>query len=58
MNKGDFVGGMQVQQIGGGPVMTLGGTPDDWICSWIENGKTMTKHFDPSMLEPAIPVPN
>lgn len=54
MNKGDFVGGIQVESIFGGPrVMTLGGSEDNWICTWVENGQTMTKHFQPEQLQVA-----
>jgi hypothetical protein len=53
MNKGDFVGGMSVRPLGSTQVMTLGGTPDDWICTWVDNGQTVTKHFQPVELEPA-----
>jgi len=52
MNKGDFVGGMQVQPVlGSAQVMTLGGSEDDWVCTWIENGQKMTKHFQPEQLQ-------
>lgn len=56
MNKGDFVGSMQVQPLGSDQIMTLGGTPDEWICTWVENGQTMTKRFQPEQLEPAVKV--
>jgi hypothetical protein len=52
MNKGDFVGGLQVEPIlGAHQVMTLGGSKDDWICTWVEDGKTMTQHFQPDQLQ-------
>ena len=52
MNKGDFVGGIQVLPIlGSTQVMTLGGTEDDWICTWYENGQKMTQHFQPEQLQ-------
>lgn len=54
MNKGDFVGGMQVEPILGSPqVMTLGGSEDNWVCTWVENGQTMKKQFKPEQLQPA-----
>ena len=52
MNKGEFVGGMLVRRIGQAQVMTLGGTPDDWQCSWLENGLVKNAHFKPEDLEP------
>ena len=57
MNKGDFVGNMLVRPIGSNQVMTLGGTPDDWICTWTQNGVAMSKHFKPEDLVPA-PTPS
>jgi hypothetical protein len=51
MKKGDFVGGIPVQLLGGGQVMTLGGTPDDWVCTWTENGQARSEHFMPEELE-------
>jgi hypothetical protein len=53
MNKGDFVGGIPVQPMGGGQIMTLGGTSEDWICTWMENGQSVSRHFKPEDLEPA-----
>ena len=53
MNKGEFIGGMLVRRVGETQVMTLGGTPDDWVCSWPQNGKVMSAHFKPEELEPA-----
>jgi hypothetical protein len=55
VNKGDFVGSMPVQLIGSKQVMTLGGTPDDWICTYVENGHTVTVHVEPAQVEPALP---
>jgi hypothetical protein len=52
MNKGEFVGGMLVRRIGQEQVMTLGGTPDDWTCSWSESGQVRHAHFEPEELEP------
>ncbi len=51
MNKGDFVGGVEVRPLGGGPVMTLGGDPDHWVCTWVSNGQVMTQTFQPEQLE-------
>jgi hypothetical protein len=51
MNKGDFVGAALVQPLGSDQIMTLGGTADDWICTWVENGQTMTGHFQPEELQ-------
>jgi|GEM_PF-6587567 uncharacterized protein YodC (DUF2158 family) len=56
MNKGDFVGGMLVQQTSGGPVMTLGGSEDNWICRWVDGAKAMTAHFKPEDLQPASDI--
>ena len=53
MKKGDFIGGIPVQPLGGGQVMILGGTPDDWICTWTQNGVQRSEHFLPEQLEPA-----
>lgn len=53
MNKGDFVGGIPVQPAGGGQVMILGGTPDDWVCTWTEDGQVRSAHFLPEQLEHA-----
>ena len=50
MNKGDFVGSMLVQPLGSSRVMTLGGTPDEWICTWNENGEEVSKRFQPEEL--------
>lgn len=52
MNKGDFVGGIQVILRGTDQVMTLGGTPDDWVCTFVKNGKSMSEHFQPEVLDP------
>lgn len=51
MKKGDFVGGMEVQPLGGGQVMILGGDPDNWVCTWETDGKTWTQSFQPEELE-------
>ena len=51
MKKGDFVGGMEVQPLGGGQVMILGGDPDNWVCTWEADGKTWTQSFQPEQLE-------
>ena len=53
MKKGDFVVGMEVQPLGGGQVMILGGDPNNWVCTWVHNGTTMTQTFQPEQLEPA-----
>ena len=53
MNKGDFVTGMPVRRVGGEQVMVLGGTPDHWTGTWVENGKTHTESFEPHEVEPA-----
>lgn len=53
MNKGEFVGGMLVRRIGQTQVMTLGGTPDHWLCSWVQSGQVMNQQFKPEELEPA-----
>ena len=55
MKKGDFVGGLEVQPLGGGRSMILGGDPDNWVCTWEENSKTMTQSFQPEQLEPVAP---
>ena len=51
MKKGDFVGGMEVQRVGGGPIMILSGDPDNWVCTWDMDGKTMTQTFQPEQLK-------
>lgn len=51
MKKGDFVGGMEVQPLGGGPTMTLSGDPDNWVCTWEANGRTMVQTFQPEQLQ-------
>jgi hypothetical protein len=53
MKKGDFTGGIEVRPLGGGPVMTLGGDPDHWVCTWLQNGQIMTQTFQPEQLERA-----
>ena len=42
---------MEVQQLGGGQVMILGGDPNNWVCTWVHNGTTMTQTFQPEQLE-------
>ena len=56
MKKGDFVGGIEVQPLGGGQVMILGGSPENWVCTWVEDGTTWTQSFQPEQLEPVSPV--
>lgn len=51
MKKGDYVGGMEVQPLGGGTVMTLGGDADNWVCTWVHNGTTYTQTFQPEQLQ-------
>lgn len=53
MNKGDFVGGMLIVSKTTGQVMTLGGTPDDWTGSYVENGTTITVKVKPGDVDPA-----
>jgi hypothetical protein len=53
MNKGEFVLGIPVRAVGSDQVMTLGGTPDNWTCTWNENGKVRSERFDPGKLERA-----
>lgn len=53
MNKGDFVGSMLVQPLGSSRVMTLGGTPEEWMCTWTENGQEKSERFQPEELVPA-----
>lgn len=53
MKRDEFVGGMEVQPLGGGPVMVLGGDPDNWVCTWEANGTTWTQAFQPEQLQPA-----
>ncbi|MEO7325363.1 MAG: hypothetical protein ABIW82_11095 [Dokdonella sp.] len=50
MNKGEFVTGMLVQPLGSSQVMSLGGTPDAWVCTWTANGQEMSKSFKPEEL--------
>lgn len=52
MNKGDFVGGIEVREVGSKRVMTLGGTADNWVCTWLENGLPVSARFKPEQLEP------
>ncbi|MEO7325484.1 MAG: hypothetical protein ABIW82_11710 [Dokdonella sp.] len=51
MNKGEFVTAALVQPLESDQVMTLTGTPDDWVCTWVENGQPMTRHFQPEQLK-------
>ena len=55
MNKGDFVGGIQVRLIATGQVMILGGTPDDWTGTWTQNGISKVEHFAPEQLDKVTP---
>lgn len=57
MNKGDYTGEALVCLIGSDRVMTLGGTPDHWVCTWIENGEEKSAHFQPEELVPASNAP-
>ena len=43
---------MEVQPLGGGQVMILGGDPDNWVCTWQVDGKTLMQTFQPEQLEP------
>jgi hypothetical protein len=52
MHKGEFVSGMAVRPIGSMHVMTLGGTPDEWICSWYDNDEHRAMRYMPEDLEP------
>ena len=52
MHKGEFVPGMAVRPIGSMHVMTLGGTPDEWICSWYDNDEHRAMRYMPEDLEP------
>lgn len=52
MHKGEFVTGMAVRPIGSMHVMTLGGTPDEWICSWYDNDEHRAMRYMPEDLEP------
>jgi len=53
MNKGDFLGGMLVVSKITGQVMTLGGTADDWTCTYVENGRIVTVKVKPEDVDPA-----
>lgn len=53
MKKGEFVGGVPVRPVGGGQVMTLGGDADNWVCTWVKDGKKLTQTFQPEQLERA-----
>lgn len=52
MHKGEFVAGMAVRPIGSMHVMTLGGTADEWICSWYDNDEHRAMRYMPEDLEP------
>lgn len=52
MYKGEFVAGMAVRPVGSMHVMTLGGTPDEWICSWYDNDEHRAMRYMPEDLEP------
>ncbi|MEO5625754.1 MAG: hypothetical protein ABIQ70_07090 [Dokdonella sp.] len=50
MNKGEFVTAMPVRALGSSQVMTLGGTPDAWVCTWSEDGQEMSQSYQPEEL--------
>ena len=52
MHKGEFVAGMAVRPVGSMHVMTLGGTADEWICSWYDNDEHRAMRYMPEDLEP------
>jgi hypothetical protein len=52
MKKGDFVTERLVRVVGEDRVMTLGGTPDNWVCTWQEAGEKRSAHYRPEQLEP------
>lgn len=52
MHKGEFVSGMAVRPIGSLHVMKLGGTADEWICSWYDNDEHRAMRYMPEDLEP------
>ncbi len=52
MHKGEFVIGMAVRPVGSMHVMTLGGTADEWICSWYDNDEHRAMRYMPEDLEP------
>jgi len=54
MNRGDFSAGIEVRQKSDGQIMLLGGTEDDWICTFTTNGKFMTLHVDPEDVDPVL----
>ena len=55
MSKDEFTGGIPVRPEGGGPVMTLGGNPDSWICAWEEdNGQIVMQTFMPEQLQRVV----
>ena len=51
MKKGDFVTEKLVRVVGEDRVMTLGGTPDNWICTWQEAGEKRSASYRPEELE-------
>jgi len=52
MKKGDFVTEGLVRLVDGDQVMTLGGTPDDWVCTWQEGDQKRSAHYRPEQLVP------
>ena len=53
MNKADFVTGIPVRLAGSSQIMTLGGTPERWVCTWEQGGQQFSRQFDPAQLERA-----
>lgn len=53
MHKGEFVAGMAVRPLGSMHVMTLGGSVEEWICSWHDNDEHRAMRYMPEDLEPA-----
>ena len=52
MKKGDFVTEKLVRVAGEDRVMTLGGTPENWVCTWHEAGEKRSANYRPEELEP------
>jgi hypothetical protein len=52
MHKGEFVAGMAVRPVGSMHVMTLGGTAEEWVCSWYDNDEHRAMRYMPEDLEP------
>lgn len=52
MHKGEFVAGMAVRPMGSMHVMKLGGTAEEWICSWYDNDEHRAMRYMPEDLEP------